>query len=854
MKKNLLLCFTLLVGLSVTAQDYLGFINSNYCGITGAFINPANIADNRMRFDMTLGGLSTYGINNYVGIKRKDIIAQDGAFWGSLNKTMKGDNTTSWNDSQFQQKYLRAVDDPREKSLFFSSRVALPSFLIHLNLWGKNAIGLNTSFRTYVNVDGVSPELARLLYADVGRTPGFDVKDLYNVNINNKYLSANAMSWMEYAITFAHVFKDDGEHYFKGGGTVKILQGLAAAYVNVKNLKVNFNGPLTPADTAKFNVNDNWLLNVIQSDVNYGHSENLEIPDPNKLNGGDKNTNPAVDDPTLYGTLLNGYPKFASFPGYGFDIGGIYEWRPDHASYRYEMDGKQNIWRRDKNKYKLKAGLSILDMGGIKYAKGKYSNNFTINTDSIKYRVLKTGAYPVYDIDRIIDSLSSPRDTKGTFKVALPTAIVAQVDYALGYNFYVDFMALFAVKYKNREAKVHDFTNISLTPRWDHKWFGVAVPLAYNEAAAIAKQPFRVGSMIRLGPLAIGTNDMGNWFGKKDIFGVDLYVILKVPIPYAAPRDKDKDHVSDRKDKCKTVPGTWEFLGCPDRDGDHIQDKDDKCPDVPGLKELQGCPDKDGDGITDLEDACPDDKGLLEFKGCPDRDGDKIIDKDDECPDDPGLKEFFGCPDKDGDGTPDKLDNCPDIPGPKEYKGCPDKDGDTVLDKDDACPDVPGAVENKGCPWPDTDKDGVYDKDDKCPTTPGPKELGGCPPAPPIKAAEQKILERAFASLEFATAKDIIKPKSFPSLNDLAKIMKEHSTDWKLKLSGHTDNDGTPEKNMILSEKRAKAVMNYLVKKGVKAENIIVEWFGQTVPIADNSTPAGKQKNRRVEMKVQFKQ
>ncbi len=62
-----------------------------------------------------------------------------------------------------------------------------------------------------------------------------------------------------------------------------------------------------------------------------------------------------------------------------------------------------------------------------------------------------------------------------------------------------------------------------------------------------------------------------------------------------------------------------------------------------------------------------------------------------------------------------------------------------------------------------------------------------------------KILERAFKSLEFATAKDVIKPKSFPSLNDLAKLLKTHDKDWTLKLSGHTDNDGTPEKNMVLS-------------------------------------------------------
>ena len=123
-----------------------------------------------------------------------------------------------------------------------------------------------------------------------------------------------------------------------------------------------------------------------------------------------------------------------------------------------------------------------------------------------------------------------------------------------------------------------------------------------------------------------------------------------------------------------------------------------------------------------------------------------------------------------------------------------------------------------------------------------------------MKAAEQKILEKAFSSLEFATAKDIIKPKSFPSLNALATLLKQHSEDWTLKLSGHTDNEGNADKNFVLSEKRANAVKRYLVKKGAAADGIITEWFGQTMPIDSNDTPAGRQKNRRVEMKILFKE
>ena len=316
------------------------------------------------------------------------------------------------------------------------------------------------------------------------------------------------------------------------------------------------------------------------------------------------------------------------------------------------------------------------------------------------------------------------------------------------------------------------------------------------------------------------------------------------------PKDKDKDGVIDKLDACPDVAGLVALKGCPDKDGDGVPDREDVCPDVAGIVALKGCPDKDGDGITDAEDKCPDEKGLAEFNGCPDRDGDKVIDKDDECPDQPGLAEFMGCPDSDADGTPDKYDACPMVAGPKENKGCPDTDGDKVLDKDDACPNVAGPVDNKGCPWPDKDGDGVADKDDDCPDTPGLIALKGCPP---IKKEEQKILEKAFASLEFTSGKDIIKSTSYPSLKQLAGLMKEHKTDWTLKLSGHTDNQGAPEKNMLLSEKRAKAVKKYLISQGVIADQVVTEWFGQTQPIESNTTEAGRQKNRRVEMKVIFK-
>ncbi len=813
--KKLLPFLILITCFNLRAQDFLGLQSSNYAGVVGAFSNPANIVDNRLKVDIVLVGNAFAFDNNYVGVKRS-ALKNSGSLTSPVFPGSWGQDSIKTAPDYWRNNFVLANSD-KNKSIYFANRVVLPSFMFQINK--KNALAFNWGIRSYMNIDGISPNLAKLAFEE------FKYPSLWVTNLNNKNLSFNQMTWAEYGLTYARVLKEDGEHFLKAGVTVKLLQGLEAAYLNIKNLDFNF----TTSDT----------LSLFKSEVSYGHSSNL---DPLFVELGKDNA--------TFDKVKASY-KYESIPGFGFDLGAVYEWRPDYQSHKYDMDNKKDMWRRDHNKYKLKVSLAVNDIGGIRFKKGALSNDFTADINFWDLSSIDVSG--VNSFDSLLTNVFGTKPSETTFKMALPTAINFQTDYHIWKPFFINLSANICNLTPNRVTKVRDYTNISLAPRFDHKWFGLTLPFSYNTLAAVRGENLLVGTMVRLGPLVIGSNNVPGLF-TTDMYGANLYFLLKVPIPYGHPKDRDKDKISDKLDVCKDVPGVWEFMGCPDKDGDHIPDKDDKCPDVPGVKELQGCPDKDGDGITDSEDACPDDKGPLEFKGCPDRDGDKIIDKEDECPDEAGIAEFMGCPDKDGDGTPDKYDLCIDIFGPKEYKGCPDKDGDGTLDKNDACPDVPGEKDNKGCPWPDTDKDGILDKDDACPTVSGVAQYKGCPPPPPMKAAEQKILERAFASLEFATAKDIIKPKSFPSLNDLAKLLKAHEADWTLKLSGHTDNEGDATKNFNLSEKRANAVKSYLVKKGAKGDKILTEWFGQTMPIADNATPAGRQKNRRVEMKIIYKE
>ena len=258
--------------------------------------------------------------------------------------------------------------------------------------------------------------------------------------------------------------------------------------------------------------------------------------------------------------------------------------------------------------------------------------------------------------------------------------------------------------------------------------------------------------------------------------------------------------------------------------------------------------DTDGDGIYDKNDACPEVFGLAEFNGCPDSDGDGIQDSEDACPNEAGLPEFNGCPDTDGDGIPDKNDACPNEAGPASTNGCPDRDGDGVPDKDDACPDQAGPAENKGCPWPDADGDGVLDKDDKCPNIVGPAENYGCPIVTP--EVEKQITDLARA-IYFNTGKATFTDETSIRMEQISVIVNQYKS-LQFTVEGHTDNTGSKKINDALSQKRAEAVMNYLVEKGFPTDKISAKGFGSAHPIGDNKTRQGRQENRRVEVYSEF--
>ena len=462
-----------------------------------------------------------------------------------------------------------------------------PSFMF--NIAPKSSIAVFTRGRSIININKIDGELFNSLRDDFNNSNNFTTS---NQNFN---ITTNA--WAEFGITYARTFFNKVKHFLKGGISLKYLQGLANSYANANNLGLNY---------TKINLNNPNLNSVTTTgQVTYGE-------DPNIAAGGD-------------------YKFLESSNGIGVDLGFTYEYRPNYQD--FSVDDK------DKNKYKLKLGLSVTDFGSILY-KGGLERSYTVNgsVTEAQYNNNSTG--------NLLNTFytSTPTNTR---KALLPTAIHLNADWNMYKKFYLNINTDFGVNNKTGINTSTIENIISLTPRFEVKWFSAYLPISYLEYSGL-----QAGFGFRAGPLFIGSGSILSNLISDESKGADIHFGLKIPVYQGRKRDKDEDGIIDKKDKCPDVAGPLENNGCPwpDTDNDGILDKDDKCPKIAGDKANKGCPydDTDKDGVFDKDDKCINEAGPFENNGCPyvDSDKDGVLDKDDKCPTVFGIVANNGCPEE----------------------------------------------------------------------------------------------------------------------------------------------------------------------------------------------------------------
>ena len=364
---------------------------------------------------------------------------------------------------------------------------------------------------------------------------------------NNNAFSLNISGFTDLGVKGAYTILDNDAVSLSLGAALKLYRGGVYNSFVSKGYDINYN-PLA-------------LLNpMVINNVDWEFYTNFD--------GHEK-----IDIPGLLGSGSN------AATGFGGDFGA-------------ELAVKGND---DDKPYSFKFGASVTDIGSIKY---KNLNYIAVRGNSLGG--IDPNEINFTDLNATADylqtkGLSITRVSNKTLTNNLPTSLNLYGEYAITKNFFVGANALINVA-KTNSTNPYYYNYVGAVPRWESKWFDVAVPLSYN----FMSKDFKPGLAFRLGMLSVGSDDLKLLFTKSK--GANIYAGLhfelfkgkqKIALPPAVvEKDTDGDGILDKYDKCPTVAGPAENEGCPwpDTDGDGVLDKDDKCPTMPGLKENDGCP------------------------------------------------------------------------------------------------------------------------------------------------------------------------------------------------------------------------------------------------------------------------
>jgi outer membrane protein OmpA-like peptidoglycan-associated protein len=462
-----------------------------------------------------------------------------------------------------------------------------PSFMF--NLAPKHSLAIFTRGRFITNARKIDGNLVNQL-AD-----GLNSNQDFRATSQNSAIVAN--SWAEFGVSYATILLNKNQHFLKGGLSLKYLQGFGNAYIKADNVTFDYN--FVSATTPSSNP-----INTLGT-VTYGGTQEFE----NKK-----------------------FEISNNSKGFGADLGFVYEYRPNYND--FSADDK------DLNKYKLRLGLSVTDIGSINY-KGGSERFHTLGAPSNEQ--LYNNAGNSSDFLNLYTTT-----TKNSSESAnLPTALHVNVDWNMYKKFYLNINGDVSLVSQSALNSTSIANAASLTPRYERKWFSAYLPISYVQYSEL-----QAGFGFRAGPIFVGSGSIISNLISSESKAADIHFGLKVPVYQGRKKDKDGDGILDKADECPELAGPAENKGCPwkDKDRDGIYDKDDKCPDIAGTKENKGCPweDSDKDGVLDKDDKCPEVAGEKANDGCPwdDTDKDGVFDKDDKCPKVFGVASNKGCPEE----------------------------------------------------------------------------------------------------------------------------------------------------------------------------------------------------------------
>ena len=595
MKKGLVIIVVIFMAFNANAQRYYGIANSNYAGLSGLYINPGNISDNRLAADLQFASVNGALNQNYGYIQ---------SFKNLTNAIKDGTDINFIKNSNTDNVGINVLGELRGPSFMFQiDKKQAIGFLSRGRVVGSGR-GLNTNLFTLIN-DGIK-----------------DVKLANGTSFNSGKANTTINAFTELGIVYGREILNDGANFLKAGITLKRYNGIEFSSVRFNNFNIKL------LDTATSKVEFNGVIEAAKS----------------------FNTNNGFDDITSKNVLFGGKGG-----GFGIDIGAVYEYRDEDlvSTLKYENKYKFKIGFsiQDFGSMKYKASSSnenyLINTNGAKVANKVDTANIEFDDVTSYFRTIpgvtatKDNGATTVKAPTTFTLYGDYKFTKRVYVNALFTGGLVG-DKKAGNR--TAFQAIVTPRFEGK------FLDAGLPISFNALSKNVKIGVGLRLGLLFIGSDDILSSVIGVGKLT-GSNVYAGLHAaipyrkpkerKEKEEGLPEPVVVKKVI---TPLDTDKDGIIDTEDKCPTVFGLAAFNGCPDTDADGIQDSEDKCPTVFGVAAFKGCPDTDGDGVQDSEDECPTEKGVTALKGCPDTDGDGVADKNDKCIDRPGPIENAGCP------------------------------------------------------------------------------------------------------------------------------------------------------------------------------------------------------------------
>lgn len=419
---------------SASAQEMSGFRTDNYNGVNGVFFNPANLGNSPYKIDVGFFGLNMMAANNALDFNFKTF-SDFNADTGTINKMIGNGNANS---------------------MLLGVSMHLPSVLYTINK--KTSVALTTRSRVLFGIHDFDGNLINSINSETQKS-NFP----FTLN-NNTNMRINANVFAEIGASVGRVIIEDGNHFLKGGVTLKYIGGVANGYIQLDNLKATINADSSGNNVYATNSSGTIAIGTAGIDIN--------------------NTNDALKFDFDASSL-------------GADLGFVYEYRPENLSDK-------------RNKYLFKISAAVLDMGAVRYTLNPQSAGaYTISIPSSQKFGLDTlQVKDINELKQVFDNnsnyFSKAAGYTSTYSVSLPTSLQLGGDVRAMNNIYVNINGQFALTQNEKKAYNPRIMNIvSICPRFEHKWASVYLPISISNLSGTT-----LGLGFRLGPLYAGSSSI----------------------------------------------------------------------------------------------------------------------------------------------------------------------------------------------------------------------------------------------------------------------------------------------------------------------------------------------------------